>query len=496
VAGPGSRGSGVAALAIVAGATALRLACLHQGHLWGDDFAQYVLHARNLASGLAYAETGYVFNPDVPDIGPVAYPPVFPLLLAPVWTARGLDLVAMKAVVVVLGAFGTAAVSMLLFRDLGRLLPVFAALVAFDPTLWEHGDYVHSDLPFYGLVMAALLAMERSFEAPAAVGWRWAGAAGVLAGLAVQCRTAGVVLLPALALAEWRRTGRFPRAAALALAAAFPVALLLGLAFPSGQGYELVWQRLSSRQLLRSAQWVGASLVGLLPGLGITRAYSLLAFAREAIGFMNPVRAPAAFGFPGVWAAVLVVLACSGAASRARRLGAIDWFALLYLGLVVAWPVHLGERALIPLVPLLILYLLLGLRQLGDRSTASAWLLGGLLAAAVVLDAWRGRPGATPYRNEAESAEARAFFACVQQRTRPGAAVVFPKPRALALYTGRRAVASADEGERALARARRLAGADYAATGLAEWSGPRPTGDWVRLCSGKTFELFRLPADP
>ena len=39
-------------------------------HDWGDDWGQYVLHAKNLATGNPYADIGYLYNPDRPRVGP------------------------------------------------------------------------------------------------------------------------------------------------------------------------------------------------------------------------------------------------------------------------------------------------------------------------------------------------------------------------------------------------------------------------------------------
>ena len=55
---------------------------LREGHAWGGDNAMYLLHARNLLSGMPYTDTGYLYNPASGRF-PVSYPPVFPLLLAP-----------------------------------------------------------------------------------------------------------------------------------------------------------------------------------------------------------------------------------------------------------------------------------------------------------------------------------------------------------------------------------------------------------------------------
>jgi hypothetical protein len=70
------------------------------GQDWGGDFSQYIAHARNLAAGRPYAETSYqVTLPEAAVHMPATYPPVFPLLLAPIYRAFGLDYLPMKMLV-------------------------------------------------------------------------------------------------------------------------------------------------------------------------------------------------------------------------------------------------------------------------------------------------------------------------------------------------------------------------------------------------------------
>lgn len=57
---------------------------IYNVHGWGDDFAQYIREAFNIANGRPYYESEYIFNPSNPDYGPAQYPAGFPLLLAPV----------------------------------------------------------------------------------------------------------------------------------------------------------------------------------------------------------------------------------------------------------------------------------------------------------------------------------------------------------------------------------------------------------------------------
>jgi hypothetical protein len=86
----------VALLAILA-SVALQVFTLSDGHGWGGDFALYVLHARNLAEGHAYADTGYVVNPLNRPHSPSSYPPVYPSLLASLYAKWGLNYTPFKA---------------------------------------------------------------------------------------------------------------------------------------------------------------------------------------------------------------------------------------------------------------------------------------------------------------------------------------------------------------------------------------------------------------
>ncbi|MCB0538344.1 MAG: hypothetical protein KDE33_12550 [Bacteroidetes bacterium] len=52
-------------------------------HYWGGDFSQYIFQAQNVCNGINQGEQFYVYNPNYSELAPQAYPPGFPLLLAP-----------------------------------------------------------------------------------------------------------------------------------------------------------------------------------------------------------------------------------------------------------------------------------------------------------------------------------------------------------------------------------------------------------------------------
>ena len=62
----------------------------------GSDYAQYVMHASNLVEGRPFEVTGYIYNPAYPSLAPRAYPPGYPVLLAPVYAFSGTNIVPMR----------------------------------------------------------------------------------------------------------------------------------------------------------------------------------------------------------------------------------------------------------------------------------------------------------------------------------------------------------------------------------------------------------------
>ncbi len=119
------------------------------GHAWGDDFAMYIIQARNLAAGQFAGPTGYIYNPNIAVLGPRAYPPLFPLLLAPIYLLRGLDFTAMKVGILLLFLAALYLIFEICRKRLDFLPSVAVVLtVGFSPLFWEFKDNVVSDLPF------------------------------------------------------------------------------------------------------------------------------------------------------------------------------------------------------------------------------------------------------------------------------------------------------------------------------------------------------------
>lgn len=402
----------------------LHLATLREGQEWGDDFSLYVAHARNLAEGRPYADTGYIYNPQNAVVSPRSYPPIFPLLLAPVYHAFGMNLMAMKAFVVIL-FMAVLGVLALVYRK--RLPPAYAlaclALFALNPYVWQHKDRLLSETPFMLFAYLALLLAEKAQTVDGSR-WRsvvWGLAAGLIVYLAVGTRTVGAVLLPSILGWDVLRRRRLG-AASLSIAAAFLAGFLVQKSLLPVDGSYLDQLVFDPLRYLR----IGVSLVRAM-GFFVENGYSNMACL-------------ALYG-------CLLALACVGYAARLREgLTVYELFAASNCLLLVLWPAAEGDaRFLMPILPLFLLYVGEGLCRL--RAT---WMglveapLGVALALAILVSyaGWYTRLEVGPVRDGVSTPEAAALFDWIRGQTEPEDAFLFQKPRALALYTRRQAVAA------------------------------------------------------
>jgi len=396
------------------------VATLRRGHSWAGDFAMYVRLAANLAEGRPVADTGYIYNPAYASLGPRLYPPVYPLLLAPVYGIWGLSLVPMKAeLVLLLCAF--LWLFYLAHRRHAAPIVLLAAMltIGLNPYLLRFKNSVLSDIPFLLFAYAALSLMR---DAPPGAPPRRALADGLLLGgamyLAYGTRAVGLVLIPTLLAAELIRTRRLTRRTGFALAAFALLAALQACVWP-GTGSYLDQLNLDPRLMARKVE----PYLNMLNHDLWENGYSRL--ARN-----------------GLFAATLALALIGYVARLRRRATAFEIFPVFYLAAVILWPANQGTRFLIPVIPLYVLFAFDGLWQLRvlQRRNLRLYAVAGLVA--VVLASYAGRAARGylgPIREGVHVPERRALFQHVRDQTPPDAVFIFRKPRILALYTNRRA---------------------------------------------------------
>jgi 4-amino-4-deoxy-L-arabinose transferase-like glycosyltransferase len=416
----------IATLATLATAVAVGLfylSTIRPGQSWGDDFAMYVRHARNLAQGTSYSETGYIFNPNFSGFAPRTYPPVFPVLIAPVYRLFGLDLEAMKVVSILFFVAALLTLAALLHDAHSPWrAPLVIGLVGFHPYFWQFKDHVLSDLPFLFFILLALLASMRAHQAHRSPSSRWGLAilAGIAIYLASGTRTLGVLLVPALIGWDILRRRRVSAVTAVATAV-----------FLVGTGVQrllLVSDTNYLDEVILSTDIV---------------ARNTIAYLRDLSEFWDDGRTDILRKILFLVSAPLVVV---GYLIRlAERRTPAEVFVPLYVLVVLVWPFHQGPRFLIPIVPFYMLYLVVGLDWVGRRgprrwrpSLPSALLVLLLVAAGAAYALKYSSLGGT-LKEGVHKKESQELFTYVSRNTDPRDVFVFAKPRALSLFTERRA---------------------------------------------------------
>lgn len=337
------RSADIPAPAIAAGLTLLHLVlavfALQPAPYVGGDNGAYVALAQSLAERGTYLE---LWDPALRPH--TQYPPLFPLLLAVAMKAGVSTWIGFKLVTVACSGAAVAA-SYLWMRRVSTPGVALAAgvLLAILPRPLALAHEVLSDVPFWALALFALWAAVPCEEERARLGWAFAAAG--LAAAAYTTRSAGLPLIVALAASfalrrRWRELGL------LGVIVGAPAVLwwMRGRALGAA-GYTAYLRYVDPYQpsmgTMDAAGWAGR--------IGKNLAHYFGEHLPVVLGGTEPLRIAAG--------SVLVVLALAGWARRLRRAGAAELFLPLYAGLLLIWPATWsGERFLLPILPLLLVY--------------------------------------------------------------------------------------------------------------------------------------------
>lgn len=394
------------------------LATIRPGHDWGDDFALYIQHARNIAAGVPYAETGYIYNPHNSVVGPRSYPPGFPVLLAPVVGVFGLDLRPMKVLIVLCFVGVLLLVREVFRRDLpDRYTAALILVMGLSPYFWDFKDHVVSDIPFLLLTLLSLSFYQRAAETDRHR-LAYAALAGVAAYAAFAIRVVGIVLIPtflAHGLLRRRRVGQ------VSLVACGICVVLVGVQSALGAQDGSYLDTLTA-----SATTIGNNAINYMRAGSDIWDNGYTELGRKAVFLLT-----AGLGAYGYVRSVRV-------SSTVTPLEVFPW---LYALPVVVWPANQGTRFLIPLIPFYLYYCMLGLRDLELWQRRNVGLTACLLVIGITYAGKYSTLNYGPLPSGVATAESVALFDFVKRMTDRTDVFVFSKPRALALFTERRASA-------------------------------------------------------
>jgi hypothetical protein len=404
------------------------VATLKPGHVFvNDDFAAYIMHARNLVEGHSYSDIRYIPNPDAMWLSPTSgYPPIYPMILAPVYRIFGLDLRAFKIATVLCFIGFLAVYAELTRKEIGWSgCAALLLLLGFNPVFWGQCDFILSEFPYLLFSFAALLVIKRIYARLGRhqVDIRDALLVSGLIYCAYGTRTIGIALvfaLIAMDLWKFRWPSRF-LLCVIALVGVFIGAQTLLLTSP--RGYVSAFH-FSLRTIAMNTVYYGKTLSYVWAN----------GFSKQVqIGFALMFTALAGWGF---------------AKSLWRDHGVKEFYLLGYVAVLLMWNSEIGLRGLLPILPL---YLFYGMREwvrlfetarLPVRLTAVGAVVG---LAAVSYAGEIAHERSLPAAPNVADASAAEMFAFVREHTSPDDVLVFPKPRTLSLFTERRVAALSPE---------------------------------------------------
>jgi hypothetical protein len=396
------------------------LASLTRGHAFiADDFAAYVMHAENIAAGHAYTDIRYVPNPTAVGLAPAqGYPPVYPVILAPVCKIWGLDLLPMKMITVACFGLSLAALVLLFSSVLSPwALSALVAITGFNIVFWSQHDYLLSEPAYLMFSFGTLLAAQKIYSDLEPDEWRLRSALilSLLLYAAYGTRTVGVVLLPALVLADlckFRRPSHF-----LIVVVTFTVGLIL-----------LQNTLLLSPKAYLNAEHISASMLREhVVFYGKTLSYVW------RNGFSKPLQ-------------ILMALAFTTLAAMAWRRNfwttksMVGFYLLGYAAVLTVWTTEIGMRGLIPMLPLYFAFGIEGLAAFGNRFSIPTRRSLVALSLALIVVAYLGAyhwKTQQPHLGDVQDPEAQQLFSYLRRNTSPSDLLVFQKPRTLALFTNR-----------------------------------------------------------
>ena len=420
------------------------LMSMREGHNWGGDFSQYILHARNLVEGKAYADLGYIDVPGNP-YNPQAYPPGLPYSLVPIIAAVGVNLWALKIPVVLYLVIGVWA--------FGRLLPYWmprkwalgcTAFLAVSPRLLHFSNNILSDIPFLSFVIICIWAADRFFARPPDIRSSLTLILAILA--ASSFRTVGSIL----AIAVFTQALLFRRShirhAALVCLGSFAILSVGYTYFHCGATY------------FKGLSFDLPTLLGNLERnlwayrRGLTRFLALYPSRDEASLIYVLANNPPIALFLG--------MAGVGIVNRVRRRGVTcdHVFAGGYLTVILLYRWNQSVRYLLPVLPILIAHAFLGLRYVSTvvllryrerlRGSFRIWfrrslvpLLPALIYVPLFVAKW-GYYSFVPVSvgaNVFQDPDVIALFDETRTRAHEIDGVIFNRPRVLHLLTGVRA---------------------------------------------------------
>ncbi len=424
------------------------ISSLKSGHSWMGDSSMYIMHAANISKGKIYAETGYIFNPENPYIGPKSYPPLYPILLSPIYKSFGLNFKAMKIENIFFFS-GFLYVLFLFFRlKFNSTYALIALLIiGLNPRFWAFKEMVYPDFLFCFFTYLFFFLYEKSFSKD---GILFVVLSGLCAWAAYATRAPGALLPVAAFIYEFFGKKDFRRFSVFAIVFMIPFFL---------QGFLLGVSNEYPIQFLVSLKNQPQAFF-----------YVIKLFLKSFSDFWSfwPANQPLLTMLSSGVFAFSFILSCAGFfISAKKRVSVLDYFGFLYLFLIAVMGIYDGTRYFLPIAPLILFYIFRALESLNDekiKKNISRIFVFSTLSLFLIF--YIGYADFGKIKSGFFSKETQKMFSYLKTNTLKTDTIIFRKPRVLALFTDRKSSVYSDVGgdEHLLEYFKKI-GADYCVAG-------------------------------
>ncbi len=417
------------------------LTSINGNHRWWGDFSLFLSHARNIATAQPYAATNYIPNPDNAWISPASYPPVYPMLLAPVYRFFDLNLYAAKALNL---SFFIFSLWLFYYYTLTRVQSSVSQLgslivIAASPWFWDMRNLILADIPFMFFTLSTVIIADRlaNLKNGGTAYWFVAILLGLSSYLAYATKSLGLALPVAIFLYGlfFNRSARSGSIVALA------VFLLLYLFADSSQNVDKSYTNMIVEEAGQDFQQTTEPYLDTL-SLLVTTAYNSVIthipeYAATILGLWDN---GISFTLSAIVTLITSALALTGYILLVRHKPSVgEIFVAVYSSILLAVPFFQGYRYLIPIVPFYILYIFKGGEKVSELLPARARPYSRISLITVLLLSYTGfyltsSPSVSPGVKDADAIE---LYSYIKQHTPPDGTIITRYPRIFGLFIER-----------------------------------------------------------
>lgn len=415
-------------LIIIAITAIFSLSNISNTHDWGDDFALYILHARQMAEGKPYAETGYIYNELYPTYSPQNYSVGFPLLLAPFVDLFGLNFIAYKIYILFFFLLFLWVLYVYFAPKVGKLeMWIILSLIAICPFFYLLRQSGLSDIPGAVFFIFALILFEKAQKSNSIR--HWIGF-GIIVYCAFLIRPTAIILIPAALYFTVFHARSLLKGVLYSIATFFVLTVAMKWVYPVDGSY------IQMMQSFYGAKDAHALYLHLSYMLEISildfRGLFAVGNTKTVVNLLIYIGGGLLFLF-------------NWTKQTLKGPGFLEVLMLGYFIMVILWPGHQGIRYFTPVLPLYFYYIISAI-QIQRFPKYSAWLKTSFLVLAIItsivfyttFDSMSDKYGVT-------GENSAALFKEINDEVPQEAVIMALKPRAICLMTGRKGIVFPDE---------------------------------------------------